>query len=490
MKPFFVFAVFARTTMTLFAQAPLSEPPEFPANLPGPTAEHPGDGCFELATGTILPGDVDWVQVSIPVGSTQTVIDVDFPTGPGASALLAQVVGGSTAFNVSDSNSARDNLCGLGASSVPIGNTLDSAVDVRATPGHAVINIAVTGAEDTSFTGAHDRSFTYSLWVFVLAAPCATDADCADALACTLDTCDAATGHCANTPDESLCDNGRFCDGAERCDGTQGCRSGPPPFCGDGVACTVDRCDVESDECLHTADDERCSDRVFCNGREVCDVVAGCQTGANPCPGQRCRESDARCVDCLSDTDCDDGAFCNGVETCDAAGVCQEGSPPCLPDQTCNPATRSCEGGGLTLDIKPGQCPNRLNPVAQGFLPAAVVGSPGLDARNIAIATLRLSRADGVGDAVSPHEGPPGPHSVVTDVATPFDGVPCGCHHRAADGVLDLSIKFDVPGLVRAFQLDALASETVVELRLTGQLRDGTAFSDSDCVTVAAPGGR
>ena len=58
---------------------------------------------------------------------------------------------------------------------------------------------------------------------------------------------------------------------------------------------------------------------------------------------------------------------------------------------------------------------------------------------------LRLSRADGVGGEVAPNEGPPGPHSVFADVATPFEGVPCDCHALLGDGQVDLSMKFRTP---------------------------------------------
>ena len=62
----------------------------------------------------------------------------------------------------------------------------------------------------------------------------------------------------------------------------------------------------------------------------------------------------------------------------------------------------------VPVDIKPGSCPNSFNRNSNGVLPVALVGTPGFDVTQIDIGTILLSRADGVGGAVAPHEGPPG----------------------------------------------------------------------------------
>ncbi|MCH8993296.1 MAG: hypothetical protein IIA44_16280, partial [Acidobacteria bacterium] len=73
------------------------------------------------------------------------------------------------------------------------------------------------------------------------------------------------------------------------------------------------------------------------------------------------------------------------------------------------------------LDIKPGSCPNSFNRGSNGVLPVALVGTPDFDVTEVDISSLLLVRTDGVGGSIAPHEGPPGPHSVFEDVATPFD---------------------------------------------------------------------
>lgn len=69
--------------------------------------------------------------------------------------------------------------------------------------------------------------------------------------------------------------------------------------CDDGIVCTIDRCDMVSNTCDHTAFDSVCSDDIFCNGAEVCDLLAGCISGTPPClaPEDCVEENDA----CLSE---------------------------------------------------------------------------------------------------------------------------------------------------------------------------------------------
>jgi hypothetical protein len=82
--------------------------------------------------------------------------------------------------------------------------------------------------------------------------PCVSDADCDDGIACTIDTCDLITGLCSGMPNDALCDNGAFCDGEETCAAGFGCQTGTAP-CADG-----EECDETVDECIDT-----CVDTVY-----------------------------------------------------------------------------------------------------------------------------------------------------------------------------------------------------------------------------------
>ncbi len=142
----------------------------------------------------------------------------------------------------------------------------------------------------------------------------------------------------------------------------------------------------------------------------------------------------------------------------------------------------------LALDIKPGSCPNPFNRKSHGVLPISILGTAEFDVTTIDLSTVQLTRADGVGGAVAPHEGPPGPHSVFEDTATPFEGEPCDCHDLGTDGFVDLSMHFKTVDVVAALELDDLPPGDLVELVITGNLLDETPFAASDCVRLVPPG--
>jgi hypothetical protein len=142
----------------------------------------------------------------------------------------------------------------------------------------------------------------------------------------------------------------------------------------------------------------------------------------------------------------------------------------------------------LPLDIKPGSCPNSFNRNGNGVLPVALVGTEMIDVTGVDLGSLLLSRADGVGGSVAPLEGPPGPHTVFEDVATPFFGEMCECDDAHGDGFMDVSMKFRSQDVVDALELDGLLPGDLVELVLTGALLDGTPFEASDCVRLVPPG--
>jgi len=201
-----------------------------------------------------------------------------------------------------------------------------------------------------------------------------SNALCDDGFSCTTDVCDPGIG-CVHTPNDALCDNLAWCDGEETCDpdapgaDEDGCVAGLDRECGDGIYCTVDTCDEENDECVHTPvdalcddtvdctidtctldgcviapNDEFCNDGQYCNGEETCDAVSDCQPGTPPtppldewnCTVAVCNEV-TDCFDHVpSDELCDDGVYCNGDEACDP------GSPDADPDGCVAGPDRDC----------------------------------------------------------------------------------------------------------------------------------------------------
>jgi hypothetical protein len=201
------------------------------------------------------------------------------------------------------------------------------------------------------------------------------------------------------------------------------------------------------------------------------------------------------CISCPGEGDCCEA---NGTPACDdaecCAAVCAIDAFCCDVewDQVCaDEAAEICVGlcpvvGAL--DIKPGSCPNSFNTGSRGVLPVALAGTDSVPADMVDISTLQLSRADGVGGSVSPWEGPPGPHTVLADVATPFLGELCDCHEMYGDGIVDVSMKFRSLEVVGTLGLAGEPGDSLVELVLSGSLLDGTAFTANDCIRIV-PGG-
>ncbi len=153
-----------------------------------------------------------------------------------------------------------------------------------------------------------------------------------------------------------------------------------------------------------------------------------------------------------------------------------------IPDVDQDGVPDECEP--VALDIRPGACPNPLNPRSRGVLPVAVVGSDIFDVTEIDVESLVLTRADGVGGSVRPLSHRHGPRVKVKDVATPFSGPLCDCHELRGDGIDDLGMKFSTRKLVRNLELESLSVGTEVPLTVSGTLRDGTPFEASDCILI------
>ena len=122
--------------------------------------------------------------------------------------------------------------------------------------------------------------------------------------------------------------------------------------CDDYVTCTEDVCLEETDTCDHTPMDAWCDNGVFCDGVEVCDTVAGCGDGPDPCVDlAHCDEVGDACYECLSAAECDDGLFCNGAEQC-VSHVCLDGLHPCEDScERCDETEGTCIWCMFDLDF-------------------------------------------------------------------------------------------------------------------------------------------
>jgi hypothetical protein len=57
--------------------------------------------------------------------------------------------------------------------------------------------------------------------------------------------------------------------------------AGSPVNCIDGVSCTVDSCNEETDNCDNTPNDSLCDDGFYCTGVETCDAALDCRAGGS-----------------------------------------------------------------------------------------------------------------------------------------------------------------------------------------------------------------
>ncbi len=128
----------------------------------------------------------------------------------------------------------------------------------------------------------------------------------------------------------------------------------------------------------------------------------------------------------------------------------------------------------ISLDIKPGSCPNPLNVKSKGVLPVAILGSEDFDVSTIIPTSVRLTDVAPIRD-------------IYEDVAGPVaDANECGCTTEGPDGYPDLVLKFRTQEIVDVLIDDPgdLTKGDILALGLTGELLDGGSIVGSDCVVL------
>ena len=122
--------------------------------------------------------------------------------------------------------------------------------------------------------------------------------------------------------------------------------------CDDGLACTVDTCNMASKECEST---ELAADTCLIGG--VC-YAAGDKNLENVCmfcdPGNLTGDW----TPVAEATACDDGNWCNGADACDAAGACVAGAEGSACDDSLECTTDVCdeENDSCTNELDDGNC--------------------------------------------------------------------------------------------------------------------------------------
>ena len=148
---------------------------------------------------------------------------------------------------------------------------------------------------------------------------CQAGADpCVDRLECTRHQCVERADRCFVLPDHALCQNGDACDGREVCDVVTGCEPVSPLDCNDNDACTFDSCEPEQG-CVHTPRDLDGDGFVAktCGG-EDCDDTPGLGEQVYPGAVEQC--SNRRDDDCDGLRDYADSTECQPTnDTCATA---------------------------------------------------------------------------------------------------------------------------------------------------------------------------
>ena len=124
----------------------------------------------------------------------------------------------------------------------------------------------------------------------------------------------------------------------------------------------------------------------------------------------------------------------------------------------------------VSVDIKPGSCPNPVNVKSKGMLPVAILGTEEFEVSAIDAASIFLN---GVPAIRSSYEDAGGP------VANPNE---CECTTEAGDGFGDLVLKFYTQQIVET--LGEVNAGDILTLTLTGVLNDGTGIEGADCVVI------
>lgn len=148
------------------------------------------------------------------------------------------------------------------------------------------------------------------------------------------------------------CSDGDLCTGIEACtpgmpgaDSATGCAPGIAKNCDDGITCTVDSCDPQTD-CAHTPNNTFCDDGIGCTN-DVCDAAA--IPGSDGCTRT---PDDSKCSFCYSDGVCSvEERGCTGLvpTNCSDGDACT--TDVCLDDaQMCAHTPRDEDGDGAVLD--------------------------------------------------------------------------------------------------------------------------------------------
>lgn len=179
------------------------------------------------------------------------------------------------------------------------------------------------------------------------------------------------------------------------------------------------------------------------------------------------------------------------MTTCDLRAILRSGNPTwfillvvvsaCLAPAACPALAGADEPTDpspipVSVDIRPGLCPNHLRLESPLTIPIAITATLDFEIERIDPLSVRLTR-EGFAEELEPARW------AYADVGTPVVGGLCACHKLRGDGIDDLEFHFSIEDIVRAFDLPDSSGETI-ELSLKGKLVTGEAIAGSDCAVL------
>ncbi|MSQ84261.1 MAG: hypothetical protein EXR77_15490 [Myxococcales bacterium] len=204
--------------------------------------------------------------------------------------------------------------------------------------------------------------------------------NCDDSNPCTGDSCQPDSGDCAQLPQVGPCDDGNACSIGDACTGGK-CAGGGDKDCNDGNPCTGDGC--ANGSCTHAAIASNCNDSNLCTAGDACAkgiCAAGpaksCDDG-NLCTADACNPATGVCANSNTSDPCSDGNACTANDKC-TVGSCGPGlgkdcddKDACTADN-CDPPTGNC--GHAPIPGCGGNCLsakdcNDKNECTTGFVP-------------------------------------------------------------------------------------------------------------------------
>ncbi len=128
----------------------------------------------------------------------------------------------------------------------------------------------------------------------------------------------------------------------------------------------------------------------------------------------------------------------------------------------------------VTVDIKPGSCPNPVNVKSSSVLPVAILGTGDVNVIDIDPTSIAFSFGEvNVGAIRCSYEDVAGPVSDSND---------CNCITDGPDGFLDLTLKFKTQEIVNA--VGNVNDGDELQLELIGVLFDETPIEGADCILI------